>query len=162
MIHARVNALLLHPTSSHTSLMTDFNDVTHYTGPVFTDITTEHVHSNTNAPDVNGFLSGKGITHSLPDNFPLSQDDIDAIAKYACVQGILAGGKPHIVNRQKPTAGTWPNWPDLEWNGETITCFAKGTRKRMNAAPQTPTTTAKTKQSAAAKRAAAFGKFTLG
>ena len=162
IIYARVDALLFNPKSEHEHPLFDFNNVAHYTGPVFTDITIDHVDSGVNAPDVNGSLSEKGITHSLPENCPLSQGDIDAIAKYAGAQGINAKRSAKAVNKQKPIAGTWPNWPDLEWEGETITCCAEGTKERLNAAPQTPTTTAQTKPNAAAKKASKYGHITLG
>ncbi len=130
----------------------DFNRAKNRKGFVFNNISMNNVRQSVISPDLNGVSDLFNIPNHAPDRTRLSQDDVNAIARWVHAS-VSTHGK---ANFQWPEKGTWPNWPDVKYNGEVVKCCSDLTaieRDHFMEKPKKPT--------AAATRAARFGNFTL-
>ena len=120
-------------------------------------ITQDYVASGIVSPDIYGGLAHYGA-HDFEITIPkgsMSQDNVTAIVKWTALSS-----KQQKSSRQKisfPPPGTWPNWPNLEHNGQIFRCHA--VRDDIVIAPKV---TGPTNPTAAQELAKKYGAIKLG
>ena len=156
MIAKRAQSLIFNPQSD-VIIPRPFDALIKANQYTLEPITQNYVISGVVPPDISDGLA-QFDAHDCKLIMPkgrISQDDVNAIVKWS-----ILSSKQQMDARKKiafPPPGTWPNWPDLEHNGQTIRCHAD--QDEVIVAPKV---TASTKPTAAQKRAQKLGAFTLG
>ena len=137
LVSCRANALNANPCNQYMNYC-DFDEDVYREGIFFNHDLVEPIRSSHNPdlirPDVE--MTEPATAETCDTSCWMNQMEIDAITRWSVAYTkILISNK---MNAAWPAKGTWPNWADVQWNGEIIKCCTDETAETRDYQPKNP------------------------